>query len=99
MTKKRSERIDLAYDQTIYLVVGGEREEARMLTEGGNLVAFESLWHAGPLVHDLEELGMSARTVCMHLEGLFCLAEGMDLGLWILRHDGTIVSIDDIIFP
>ena len=70
-----------------------------MLTERGSLLAFESLWHAGPLVHDLEALGVSAHTVLMHLEGLFYLAEGMDLGLWILRHDGTILSTDDLVFP
>ena len=99
MNRTPSEPMDLAYDQEVYLVIRGEREDVRMLTKGGHLMAFESLWHAGPVVHDLMALGMSARMVGMHLLGLFCLAEGMDLGLWVIRHDGTVISIDDILLP
>jgi hypothetical protein len=67
-----------------------------MVTKDDNLVVFESLLHAGPLAHDLQALGIVSRTVMMPLDGLYFLAEGMDLGLWVLRHDGTITSIDEI---
>ena len=99
MTTEDTQRIELEPWQELFIVVGGEGEEAQILTEGDNLVVFESLWHAGPLVHDLQAMGITARTVAMTLEGLYCLARGMDLGLWVLRHDGTINSIEEIIFP
>jgi hypothetical protein len=99
MVARSRQRLDLEYDQTLYMVIGGEKNESRMLTEKGNLVVFESLWHAGPLVHELEALGIPARMISMHLEGLYCLAEGMDLGLWVLRHDGIVTSVDEIVFP
>jgi hypothetical protein len=92
-------QLELEYDQDLFMVIGGEGKDAKMLTEDDNLVVFESLWHAGPLVHDLQTLGITARMVTMPLEGLYCLAEGMDLGLWVLRHDGTVTSVDEIIFP
>ena len=97
MISRETQGLDLEYDQVVFMVVGGTRKNAKMLTEDGNLVVFESLWHAGPLVYDLEALGIAARMVMMPLEGFFCLAQGMDLGLWVLRHDGTLTSIDDII--
>jgi hypothetical protein len=92
-------RLDLEPWQKLFIVVGGEGADARMMTDGDNLVAFESILHAGSLVHDLETIGITARTVTMPLEGLYYLSEGMDLGLWVLRHDGTINSIEEIIFP
>ncbi len=92
-------RLELEVNQDLFMVVGGEGKDTKMLTEDGNLVVFESLWHAGPLVHDLKTLGIAAQTVTMPLEGLYGLAQGMDLGLWVLRHDGTFTSVDEIIFP
>jgi len=99
MERVNGEEIDLAWDQDLFLVVGGKEQKNKMLTEDGNLVVFESLWHAGPLVQDLKELGVAARMVPMRLDALYYLAEGMNLGLWVLRHDGTVTSVDEIIFP
>lgn len=91
-------QLELTYHQELFVVVGGKHQDARMLTEDDNLVVFESLWHAGSLVHDLEALGRTARMVAMPLDVLYHLAAGMDLGLWVLRHDGTIRSVDDIVY-
>jgi hypothetical protein len=99
MEGRNNLRLELEYDQTLYLVVGGKEQDSKMLKEDGNLVVFESLWHAGPLVQDLKTLGIKTRMVPMRLDALYCLASGMDLGLWVLRHDGTVTSVDDIIFP
>jgi hypothetical protein len=94
-----AQRLKLEHDQTLYLVVGGKEHDSKMLEQDGNLVVFESLWHAGPLVQDLKALGIRVRMVPMRLDALYCLAQGMDLGLWVLRHDGTVTSVDEIIFP
>jgi len=37
--------------------------------------------------------------VTMPMDGFYYLAAGLDMGLWVLRHDGTVTSIDDIILP
>ena len=92
-------RAELKYDQEVFMVVGGQGANAKMLTEDDNLVVFESLWHAGPLIHDLQALGIAARVVPMLLYALYYLAKGLNLGLWVMRHDGTITSIEEIIFP
>lgn len=96
---KSDEPVELEYSQKTFMVVGGQEKNAKMLIEDGNLVVFESLWHAGPLVHDLQGLGIAAQVVPMPLYALYHLAQGMALGLWVLRHDGTVTSIDQIIFP
>ena len=88
--------LELECHQDVFLVLGGQRQDPAMLTKDGNLIALESLWHAGSLVHDLHSLGGKGRMVTMRLDILYYLAEGMDLGLWVLRHDGTILSVDDI---
>jgi hypothetical protein len=90
--------VELEYSQKTFMVVGGREENTRMLIEDGNLVVFESLWHAGPLVHDLQELGFAAQIVPMPLHALYHLARGMALGLWVLRHDGTIASVEGVVF-
>jgi len=92
-------RVELKYNQEVFMVIGGQAEEAKMLTEDDNLVVFESLWHAGPLVHELRALGISASLVPMLLYALYALADGLNLGLWVMRHDGTITFIEDIVFP
>jgi hypothetical protein len=89
---------ELEYSQKTFMVVGGREKNSKMLIEDGNLVVFESLWHAGPLVHDLQALGFAAQIVPMPLYALYQLAQGMALGLWILRHDGTIVSVEKVVF-
>jgi len=89
---------EMTYDQEVFMVVGGKGKDSKMLIESDNLVVFESLWHAGPMVQDLHKLGIAARMVSMPLYSFYCLAEGMKLGLWVLRHDGTITSVDKIIF-
>jgi hypothetical protein len=89
---------ELKYDQNVFLVIGGDGEHERMLIEDDNLVVFESLWHVGPLVHDLQILGIVARVVPMLLYALYYLAEGLNLGLWVLRYDGTITSVEEIVF-
>ena len=99
METRDNQSVELEHDQKLFVVVGGEGKDTQMLTEDDNLVVFESLWHAGPLVHDLQALGITACMVTMPLDGLYFLAEGMDLGLWVLRHDGSINSVDEIIFP
>lgn len=91
--------VALKYDQQMFLVVGGEGKRAKMLIENDHLVVFESLWHAGPLAHDLRALGIVSQVVPMMLCALFWLAKGRNLGLWVLRHDSTITSIDEIVFP
>jgi hypothetical protein len=48
--------VELEYGQKTFMVVGGREKNTRMLIEDGNPVVFESLWHAGPLVHDLQAL-------------------------------------------
>ncbi len=89
-------RLELECHQDVFLVLGEQRQDPAMLITDGNLIAFESLWHAGSLIHDLHSLGGIGRMVTMRLDILYYLAEGMDLGLWVLRHDGTILSVDDI---
>ncbi|MGD9100599.1 MAG: hypothetical protein PVF45_08960 [Anaerolineae bacterium] len=91
--------VELKYDQKVFMVLGGEGKQAKMLIEDDNLVVFESLWHAGPLVHDLQALGIAARVVPMPLYALHYMSRGLDLGLWVIRHDGTITSIKEIVFP
>jgi hypothetical protein len=98
MESRSTELTGLKYNQQVFMVVGGEGKQAKMLTEDDNLVVFESLWHAGPLVHDLQALGISARAVPMLLCALYYLAEGLELGLWVLRCDGTITAIEEIVF-
>ena len=90
---------ELKHDQQVFMVLGGNGEHDKMLVEGGNLVVFESLWHAGPLVRDLQALGISARMVPMMLRTLYHLARNRDLGLWVMRHDGTITAIERLVFP
>jgi len=90
--------VELEYSQKTFMVIGGEEKNTKMLIEDDNLVVFESLWHAGSLVHDLHELGIAAQVVPMPLYALHHLARGMNLGLWVLRHDGTVTSIEEIIF-
>mgnify|MGYP006288271265 FL=1 len=97
-SSEESAKLDLAYDQDLFLVVGGEGEDAQMLTEDDHLVVFESLWHAGPLIHELRDLGVPAHMVMMPLDGFYYLAEGLDMDLWVLRHDGTVASVDGIVF-
>lgn len=80
------------------MVVRGTGHEARLMADQDTLLAFESLWHAGSLAHELRSSGTAARTVSLPLDGLHHLARGMDRDLWILRHDGTIVSVDDIAY-
>jgi hypothetical protein len=92
-------QVELKYDQNVFMVLGGEGEHAKMLVEDDNLVVFESLWHAGPLVHDLQELGIVAQVMPMLLYALHYMARSMNLGLWVIRHDGTITSIKEIVFP
>jgi hypothetical protein len=92
-------RVELKYDQQVFMVLGGNGEQEKMLIENGNLVVFESLWHVGPLVHDLQVLGIFTRVAPMQLYTLYLMAEGLDLGLWVLRHDGTVTSIEEIILP
>jgi hypothetical protein len=99
MEARERHGVDLEYDQKLFMMVGGEGKDAKLLTTDDNLVVFESLWHAGPLVHDLQALGITACMVTMPLDGLYFLAEGMDLGLWVLRHDGTITPVDAVTFP
>jgi hypothetical protein len=99
MSNADAGRVELEYDQEVFIVVGGKDQQRKMLTEDGNLVVFESLWHAGPLTQDLQALGIGCRLVTMPLYALYCLAEGMKLGLWVLRHDGTVTSVDEIRFP
>ncbi len=89
----------LEYNQEVFMVVGGQGEDAKMLKEDDNLVVFESLWHAGPLVHELQTLGIHASIVPMTICAIYTLADSIDLGLWVLRHNGTITSIEEIIFP
>jgi hypothetical protein len=91
--------VELKYDQKVFMVVGGGEKNTKMLIEDGNLVVFESLWHVGPLVHDLQALGITARVVPMLLHALYYLAKGLNLGLWVLRHDGTVTPIEEIVFP
>ncbi|HDQ70795.1 MAG TPA: hypothetical protein ENN19_01720 [Chloroflexi bacterium] len=91
-------RTELKYDQKVFMVIGGQGERSQMLIEDDNLIVFESLWHAGPLVHDLQTLGFTARAVPMLLYALYSLAQGMDLGLWVMRHDGTIMAVEEIVF-
>ena len=101
MEAERDEKmrpLDLESEQELFLVVGGEGEDARMLTEDDNLVVLESLWHAGPLVHNLHDLGIQSQIVRMSLEAFYYLAEGLDMGLWVLHHDGTVTAIEDIVF-
>lgn len=88
---------ELTYDQEVFMVIGGKGADNKLLIEDENLVVFESLWHAGPLVQDLHALGIDARMVSMPLYGLYSLTRGMELGLWVLRHDGTVTSVDKII--
>ena len=99
MEHRSTAPIALEFDQQVFMLVGGEGKRAKMLIEKDNLVVFESLWHAGPLAHDLRALGVVAQVFPMMLCGLFWLAKGRNLGLWVLRHDGTITSIDEIQFP
>jgi hypothetical protein len=94
-----ADRIELKYDQNVFMVLGGEGKHAKMLVEDDNLVVFESLWHAGPLVYDLRALGIAAQVMPMLLYALHYMARSMNLGLWIIRHDGTITSIREIVFP
>jgi hypothetical protein len=89
---------ELKYDQKVFMVVGGEGKRAKLLVEDDNLVVFESLWHVGSLVHDLQVLGIIVRVVPMLLYALYYLAEGLNLGLWVMRYDGTITSIEEIVF-
>ena len=88
---------ELTCNQKVFIVVGGQGKHARMLTEDGNVVVFESLWHAGPLVQELCELGFDANLVPMRLYSLYYLLQGMRLGLWVVRHNGTVTSVEDII--
>ena len=99
MENENTGPVELEYDQEVFMVIGRKGERAKMLIEDDHLVVFESLWHAGPLVHDLHTLGIAAQVVPMLLYALYCLARGMNLGLWVLRHDGTVTSIENIIFP
>jgi len=99
MSSRDAGNIKLEYDQELFMVVGGKNQQDKMLTESGNLIVFESLWHAGPLAQELRALETGCRLVKMQLHALYCLAEGMELGLWVLRHDGTVASIDEIRFP
>jgi hypothetical protein len=94
-----TDRAELSYNQEVFLVIEGEGENAQMLTEDGNLVVFESLWHAGPLVHELQGLGMMASIVPMVIWTLYTLTDSLDLGLWVVRHDGAVTSIEEIVFP
>ena len=96
---RSNDHVELTYDQEVFMVIGGEEADNKLLTEDENLVVFESLWHAGPLIQDLHELGIDAHMVSMPLLGLYSIAQGMELGLWVLRYDGTVMSIDGIIFP
>jgi hypothetical protein len=96
--EKSAGPVELEYSQKTFMVVGGGEKNTKMLIEDGNLVVFESLWHAGPLAHDLQRLGIFAQIVPMPLYALHHLAQGMNLGLWVLRHDGTITSIKEIAF-
>jgi hypothetical protein len=97
LVMRSNDQVELTYDQEVFVVIGGEEADNKLLTEDENLVVFESLWHAGPLVQDLHELGIDAQMVSMPLFGLYSMAQGMELGLWVLRHDGTITSIDEIV--
>ncbi|MFW6115541.1 MAG: hypothetical protein ACOC7Y_00605 [Chloroflexota bacterium] len=97
-TGERHARIQLRCDQELLMVVRGQGREARLMANQNTLVAFESLWHAGSLVHELRASGAAARTVSMPVDGLHSLARGMDRDLWILRHDGSIVSVDDVVY-
>jgi hypothetical protein len=98
MKGERAGPVELEYDQEVFMVVGGDGEHEKILIEDGNLVVFESLWHVGPLVHDLRALGIVARVVPMLLYALYCLAKGLGLGLWVMRYDGTITSVEEIVF-
>jgi hypothetical protein len=97
MENANTRPLELTYDQEVFLVIGGEGEHAEMLVENDNLVIFESLWHAGPLVRNLQALGITAQVIPMMLYALYCLARALNLGLWVLRYDGTIASIDEIV--
>ena len=92
-------QLELECHQEMFLVMGGKQQDPKMFTKDGYLIAFESLWHAGSLIHDLHALGCASHMVTMPLYILYYLAEGMDLGLWVLRHDGAIRSIEDIVYP
>jgi hypothetical protein len=45
------------------------------------------------------KMGIVTHVVQMLLYALYLLAEGLDLGLWVLGHDGTIASIEEVFFP
>lgn len=91
--------VGFAHAQDPFVVVGAEGENDRLLTEVHNLLVFESLRRAGPLVQDLQEQGIAARMTTMTLCGFYYLAQGLETALWVLRHDGTLTTIDDITFP
>ena len=91
-------RVEMGCEQELFLVIAGKGQMATITRDDDHLIAFESLWHAGSLVHELEALGRTARSVTIPLEAAYYLAKGMDLRLWLLRYDGTVLSVDDIAF-
>ncbi len=98
MSREDSNRTqaELECQQELFLVVAGKGQSAKITRDDEHLIVFESLWHAGSLMHELQALGRTARTVTMPLEAAYYLAQGMDLRLWLLRHDGTVMSVGGI---
>ena len=84
-------------DQEVCREIRDESTDGRLLFEDDHLVVLESLWHAGPWAHDLQALRITARAVKMPLYEWTCLTEGIGLSLCVLRHNGTVPSIDEIV--
>ena len=89
-------QVSFEADQKAYMVVVGSGEKAQLLIHKNHLLVFESLFHAGPLAQVLGERGVDVHVIPMDLSILCCLADGQQLGLWMTRYDGTLVSIEEI---
>ncbi len=89
--------IEFSYSQTAYMVVVGEGEHSQLPVKDGRLFAFESLFHAAPLADELVKKGVYAQVVPMAIGVLYCLANGQDTELLLMRHDGSFVAIDSLI--
>ncbi len=87
-------KVSFELHQKAYMVVVGIGEKAQLPIHQDHLLVFESLFHAGPVAQKLGEHGITARVIPMALCALCYLAKGQNLGLWMTRYDGTLVSID-----
>ena len=91
-----SAQVSFELNQKAYMVVVGNGEKAQLPIHEDHLLVFESLFHAGPVAQALAERGVTAQVIPMDVSILCCLADGQQLGLWMRRYDGTLVSIDKI---